>query len=225
MNCRICGADLPEGAMFCGECGSSTSATPESRRPVDPRPGDTSVLHRSESGVISVPVPEAPDDASPGTVGPVVEPGSAPGTEREREPEPEPESEPEPEPEQGGSAPWPAPPEPARSAPSVAWELRFTTGEVVTVSGNGLVGRRPMPQPGERFAHLVQVVDRGLSVSKTHLEFGEHDGQLWVADRFSSNGTVVRRPGEGGVRCEPGRRVLVPRGSRVEIGEQAFTVS
>lgn len=216
MNCRICGADLPEGAMFCGECGSSTSATPESRRPVDSRPGDTSVLHRSESGVISVPVPEAPEDATPGAVGPAVEPGA------EREPAPEPG----PEPEDGASAPWPAPPEiPAASAPATAWELRFTTGEVVNVSGNGLVGRRPMPQPGERFAHLVQVVDRGLSVSKTHLEFGEHEGQLWVADRFSSNGTVVRRPGEGGVRCEPGRRVLVPRGSRVEIGEQAFTVS
>ncbi|MFC5859042.1 FHA domain-containing protein [Agromyces flavus] len=103
--------------------------------------------------------------------------------------------------------------------------LTFTTGEVVTVSGDGLIGRRPMPQPGESFAHLVQIVDRGLSVSKTHLEFGEHDGGLWVADRFSSNGTVVRRPGEDGLRCEPGRRVQVPRGSRVEIGEQAFTVA
>jgi predicted component of type VI protein secretion system len=82
-----------------------------------------------------------------------------------------------------------------------------------------------MPQPGESFEHLVQIVDRGLSVSKTHVEFGEHDGGLWVADRFSSNGTVVRRPGEDGLRCEPGRRVLVPRGSRVEIGEQAFTVA
>ena len=56
MNCKICGADLPEGAMFCGECGSSTTATPESRRPVDLRPGDTYVMHRSESGVISVPL-------------------------------------------------------------------------------------------------------------------------------------------------------------------------
>jgi hypothetical protein len=207
VNCRICGADLPEGAMFCGECGSSTSATPESRRPVDPRPGDTYVLHRSESGVISVPVPGSTEDAGP-VPAESVDPdaGLATGSD--------------------GAAAWPAEPaEPPPGARAVAWELRFTTGEVVTVSGNGLVGRRPVPQPGERFAHLVQVVDRGLSVSKTHLEFGEHDGELWVADRFSSNGTVVRRPGEGGVRCEPGRRVLVPRGSRVEIGEQAFTVA
>jgi hypothetical protein len=82
-----------------------------------------------------------------------------------------------------------------------------------------------MAEPGESFDHLVQIVDRGLSVSKTHLEFGDHEGDLWVADRFSANGTVVRRPGEGGVRCEPGRRILVPRGSRVDMGEQAFTVA
>ncbi|HEX6953566.1 MAG TPA: FHA domain-containing protein [Agromyces sp.] len=224
MNCRICGADLPEGAMFCGECGSSTSATPESRRPVDPRPGDTSVLHRSENGVISVPLTDAPEDVEAAVVeAGVVEPGVAePAVAEPVAPAADLA------PERRPAAAWPAEPaEPEREpdrGPAV-WELRFTTGEVVTVSGSGLVGRRPMPQPGERFAHLVQIVDRGLSVSKTHLEFGEHDGQLWVADRFSSNGTVVRRPGEGGVRCEPGRRVLVPRGSRVEIGEQAFTVA
>ncbi|GGI47808.1 hypothetical protein BCL57_002519 [Agromyces flavus] len=202
MNCRICGAQLPEGAMFCGECGSSTSATPESRRPLDPRPGDTYVLHRSESGVISVPLQDHPPVEVP-------EVPANPGEPMRQEPP-------------GGEAST----GPSPVAPQVAaFVLTFTTGEVVTVSGDGLIGRRPMPQPGESFAHLVQIVDRGLSVSKTHLEFGEHDGGLWVADRFSSNGTVVRRPGEDGLRCEPGRRVQVPRGSRVEIGEQAFTVA
>ncbi|MGR0320110.1 FHA domain-containing protein [Agromyces sp. ZXT2-3] len=192
MNCRICGATLPDGAMFCGECGSSTSATPESRRPLDPRPGDTYVIHRSDSGVLSVPIT-----------------GAAPVVETESAPEPEPAT----------------PPGVGEAAPSARFVLTFTTGEVVSVRGTGLVGRRPLAEPGESFDHLVQIVDRGLSVSKTHLEFGEHDGGLWVADRFSANGTVVRRPGETGVRCEPGRRVLVPRGSRVEIGEQAFTVA
>ncbi|MFE5672566.1 zinc-ribbon domain-containing protein [Agromyces sp. NPDC056523] len=208
MNCRICGAQLPDGAMFCGECGSSTSATPESRRPVDPRPGDTYVLHRSESGVISVPLqdlaPVERAEASAVTEAPALTEAPTRPDHREDDPSLEPSS------VAGGAS---------------AFVLTFTTGEVVTVSGDGLIGRRPMPQPGEAFAHLVQIVDRGLSVSKTHLEFGEHEGGLWVADRFSSNGTVVRRPGEDGLRCEPGRRVLVPRGSRVEIGEQAFTVA
>ncbi|GAA1059662.1 FHA domain-containing protein [Agromyces bracchium] len=206
MNCRICGAALPEGAMFCGECGSSTSATPESRRPQDPRPGDTFVIHRSESGVLSVSLGET------GGAGPAdaVDTVGAEAAERSAGSDATVES--------------PPPPEPAAAA-SARFVLTFTTGEVVTVGGSGLVGRKPLAQPGEAFEHLVQIVDRGLSVSKTHLEFGEHEGVLWVADRFSANGTVVRRPGEGGVRCEPGRRVLVPRGSRVEIGEQAFVVA
>ena len=45
--------------MFCGDCGSSTSATPESRRRPDPRPGDTTAIERPSrrnSGVVSIPV-------------------------------------------------------------------------------------------------------------------------------------------------------------------------
>ncbi|UOE44626.1 hypothetical protein [Agromyces larvae] len=180
MRCRICTADLPAGAMFCGECGSSTSATPESRRLVDPRPGDTTILHRSPSGVVSVSLPStAPDPVA-------VAPPARPGT---------------------------------------TFTLRFSTGEVRTVFGTGLVGRNPLPQPGEAFDHLVQIADRTLSVSKTHLEFGQHDGDLWVADRFSGNGTILRRGPDGAVRCEPGRRYLVPRGGLVQLAEQSFEVS
>lgn len=205
MTCRICGADLPDGAMFCGECGSSTSATPESRRRPDPRPGDTTVFERParrNSGVISVPLDgfraataiESTDVANRSSL--------APGE---------------------SFAPPAAPPTPPPAA--ARFVLTFSTGQTRTVFGNGLIGRRPMPQPGEVFDHLVQIADRSLSVSKTHVEFGEHDGTLWVADRFSGNGTIVRRPDDGAVRCEPGRRYLVPRGSRVEMAEQFFVVS
>lgn len=114
--------------------------------------------------------------------------------------------------------------EQAEAPAAVRFVLRFSTGETRTVFGAGLIGRRPMPQPGEVFDHLVQIADHTLSVSKTHLEFGEHDGVLWVSDRFSGNGTIVRRPDDGALRCEPGRRYLVPRGSRVELAEQYFTV-
>ncbi|HET6672276.1 MAG TPA: FHA domain-containing protein [Agromyces sp.] len=113
---------------------------------------------------------------------------------------------------------------PARPHTTPRFVLTFSTGEVRTVFGTGLIGRRPLPQPGESFDQLVQIADRSLSVSKTHLEFGEHDGVLWIADRFSANGTVVRRPDDGALRCEPGRRYLVPRGSRVELAEQFFAV-
>ena len=197
--------------MFCGECGSSTSATPESRRRPDPRPGDTTAIERPArrtSGVISIPIEGLPPAEA-----------DVPAAETEGGADVAVDAPPEPEPAE------PPVSEPPTSVVQPRFVLTFTTGEVVTVVGEGLIGRRPMPEPGESFAHLVQIVDRGLSVSKTHLEFGAHDGALWIADRFSSNGTVVRRPGDAGIRCEPGRRVLVPRGSRVEIGEQAFTVA
>jgi len=211
MRCRICGAALPDGAMFCGHCGSSTSATPESRRRPDPRPGDTTSLGPGfrRSGVVSVPVglqAEGVDAAAaaPATVG--VEPlevasvavassGSAGSA---------------------GSAPSP------ETTPRFV--LRFGTGEVRVVFGTGLIGRRPLPQPGERFDHLVHVDDPSRSVSKTHLEFGTHDGTLWIADRFSANGTIVRRSDDV-IRCEPGRRYLVASGTVVELADQSFTVS
>jgi hypothetical protein len=207
VNCRICGADLPEGAMFCGECGSSTSATPESRRKPDPRPGDTTIVNplpRRNSGVISIPVGGflAPAAGTPDASGPPTAPESA------------------------------AAPSSPESAPSAAnapgetdrFRLRFSTGETRIVFGTGLIGRKPLPQPGEQFDHLVQIADRTLSVSKTHLEFGSHDGVLWIADRFSGNGTLVRRPDDGAVRCEPGRRYQVPRGSTIELAQQQVVV-
>lgn len=211
MRCRICGAELPVEAMFCGECGSSTSATPESRRRADPRPGDTTVVDRlrvsqRNSGVISVPVEGF---AAPV---PIPEPGTARGSDDE--------------PAAAAAAAAGGHPAPAVEQPAAPrFTLRFSTGETATVFGTGLIGRKPLPQPGEAFDHLVQIADRTLSVSKTHLEFGEHDGVLWVADRFSGNGTVVRRPDDGALRCEPGRRYLVPRGSRVELAEQSFVVA
>lgn len=239
MTCRICGAELPEGAMFCGECGSSTSATPESRRKADPRPGDTTIvsaLPRRHSGVISIPVggflaPDAPAADSAEAVGGQPTDAALPAAAEDAS--------------TTGDAAVPAPPavpdEPPRGEASSAlaadrgvpsaevsgperFRLRFSTGETRIVFGTGLIGRKPLPQTGERFDHLVQIADRTLSVSKTHLEFGTHDGMMWIADRFSGNGTVVRRPDDGALRCEPGRRYLVPRGSTVEIAQQQFSI-
>jgi len=102
--------------------------------------------------------------------------------------------------------------------------LHFSTGERFGVHGTGLVGRLPRPQPGERFDDLLTVHDPGKSVSKTHLELGRDGDDLWVSDRFSGNGTVVRHIDGSIRRCEPGRRYRVERGARVDIGEQFFLV-
>ena len=103
--------------------------------------------------------------------------------------------------------------------------LQFSTGESVTVFGTGLLGRNPVAEPGEYFDHFVPIVDPSKSVSKTHLEFGQTAGAFWINDRFSGNGTGYRPPDGVRTRCEPGKRYLVTRGSRVDIGEQFFIVS
>ena len=292
MNCRFCGAGLPEGALFCGECGRTITAP---QRPLPPEivfssvPDGEPAARPSGDSEFTCPQCAAPidvDDVFCGECGFVLTasylsaPSDALGDPRdtaqidpieaaaaEPEPEPEPDSEPEPEPDSEHEsepgperAPDPAP-EPAgaetpprvlRKAPDpFPWGqnprippidleatravvgpraeerfvLQFSTGESVTVSGAGLVGRNPAAQPGEFVDQLVTVFDAGKSVSKTHLEFGQESGRFWVSDRYSTNGSTVRQPDAEPKRCEPGRRYFVARGTRVDIGEQFFVVS
>ena len=112
-----------------------------------------------------------------------------------------------------------------RSRRGERFVLQFSTGESVSVSGTGLLGRNPMPEPGEYVDAIVAISDPGKSVSKTHLEFGQDGGSFWVSDRYSGNGTVVREPEASPRRCDPGKRYRIVRGSRVDIGEQFFIVS
>ncbi len=102
--------------------------------------------------------------------------------------------------------------------------LQFSTGESVVVHGTGLIGRAPVAQPGEYVDLLLPVYDPTRSMSKTHLEFGQEGGRFWVSDRWSGNGTIVHPTDAPPKRCEPGKRVHVDRGARVELGDQFFTL-
>lgn len=176
MECPVCHSDLPEGALFCGDCGSSVNAVRLARTVRDARPSDTTVIG---------PVSAAPQ--------------------------------PQPLPRQSASA--------GQGRGEPEFVLMASTGERVAVGPGGLLGRRPIPQPGETPDRLVALADRGRSVSKTHLEFGLEAGNLWICDRYSANGSTIitadgsRRP------CQPGVRYRVERGSRIEIGDQHLTVS
>lgn len=193
MTCRVCGAELTEGTLFCGDCGSSVTAS-RLRAPevADSRPSDTSIVE---------PLP-APAVA-----------GRFPRAERDNDELPRTEA---------------MPVIALEDAPAVAvrpYTLSFSTGESVEVRGSGLIGRRPITQPGERVDQLVVVSDPARSVSKTHLEFGLEGDDLWICDRYSGNGTVARPLGGAARQCEAGRRYRVARGTRVDIGDQWFDVS
>jgi hypothetical protein len=195
-HCPQCGIAIEPADIFCGECGF--------------------VLRPMTGEVVSAPEPGS---------APYAEPASAPHAE------PAPEAQPQPAPQPGASAPR-KPLEDVESTrmmasrgPGERYVLQFSTGESIVVAGTGLIGRNPAPEPGEYVDELVTIFDVGKSVSKAHVEFGQESGRFWVSDRYSTNGTVVRQPDADPVRCEPGKRYMIARGSRVEIGEQFFIVS
>lgn len=214
MNCRMCGSELPDGAMFCGECGSSVTAT-RIQRPAarDPRPSDTTIIAPlprpavagPRSTVHSVPVPQPQFTADVTEHVAQVEAGSD-GQQVASEPAAQPKV---------------ADPEAAQPE----FSLTASTGEEFSITGSGLLGRRPIAQPGESFDQFVTIADTGRSVSKTHLEFGIEAGELWICDRYSANGTVIVPLGGEPRMCEPGRRYRVGSGSRIEIGDQYLDVS
>src|SRR5690606_4651277 len=58
-----------------------------------------------------------------------------------------------------------------------------------------LVGRAPQPRPDEHADALLAVTDE--RVSKTHLTVRVEPGRVVVVDRGSTNGTAVHEPDDG----------------------------
>lgn len=204
--CAQCGALLSASDIFCGECGFV-------RSPVG-RPRDTEILDPFPWGLSS----SAPIAAEPSVPAPAATPREA------EPPAPSAGAVAAPEPDEGDDA-FDDTRIVAPGARGDRFILQFSTGESVTVTGSGLLGRNPVAEPGEYFDALVTVSDPGRSVSKTHLEFGQEGGSFWISDRYSGNGTVFREPERTARRCDPGKRYRVARGTRVEIGEQFFILS
>ncbi len=102
-------------------------------------------------------------------------------------------------------------------------QLRFNTGDIVTLEGTKLIGRAPVVHPGEAADRVVlDAPDR--AVSKTHLEVGSDGASAWMLDRHSRNGTALIRDGVTRV-IEPERRVQLADGDVVRIGRStSFSV-
>ena len=203
MVCEVCQSELPQGALFCGECGSSVARTqaipviqPE---PVDVPPAESfTTVPSEEPETTSTNIVEQIEgidlselfDAPPARV---VEPPRF-ATENEL-------------------------------ASMVSFTITLGTGESVEITRSGLLGRMPTPAEGEEFEHLIVVSDPGRSVSKTHLEFGVEGDELWISDRKSGNGTIIREPGVVPRRAQPGTRYTVVRGTRLDFGDLHLTIT
>ncbi|MEN1975905.1 RDD family protein [Cellulomonas sp. P4] len=128
--------------------------------------------------------------------------------------------------------PGPAPVEPLpAAAPRVAdraqpapFLVTLDTGQVMSVTGPGLIGRAPRPTPGERCDHVIVVEDPERSVSRTHARFGIEAGTFWVSDAGSGNGTTLRLPSGRVVPVPTDQRVPVPSGSTIQVGDRGVRI-
>lgn len=102
--------------------------------------------------------------------------------------------------------------------------LLFDDGLTLAVRGNGLLGRAPEAQPGERVEHLYSIDDPARQLSKTHLAFGIDAHGVWIMDRGSSNGTYVTIGAGAAFALEVGKPHRIGPGAVVEIGDRTFTV-
>lgn len=193
---------------------SEPEASAVPRAPLPPVPGSATVPSSAPSAATTGVPLAAPLPPIPGTTGPALPlPPASPSESNAGADEPD---DPDDDVDETRIV--------AKTPTRAPFVLHFSTGERLGVHGTGLLGRLPRPQPGERYDDLLTVHDPGKSVSKTHLELGRDGDDLWVSDRFSGNGTVVRHIDGSIRRCEPGRRYRVERGARVDIGEQFFLV-
>ncbi|WP_444665142.1 RDD family protein [Cellulomonas sp. CW35] len=115
----------------------------------------------------------------------------------------------------------PPPPPPAHERGTVTVAVvEISDGQRVEVRRTALVGRNPAAAADG--VQLVRVVDPGRSVSKTHLQIAVEESGVWVADRGSTNGTVVTLPDGAQVICPVDQPVRLRLGSVVMFGDCAM---
>ncbi len=96
----------------------------------------------------------------------------------------------------------------------------------MVLEGTALVGRNPSPREGEALpVQVIAVVDRGRSVSKTHLAIGVDVDGVWLKDRNSTNGTVVTLEDGQQILCARSRRSGCRSGRPSRSGDYWLTVA
>jgi len=103
--------------------------------------------------------------------------------------------------------------------------FRFTivgSAMVISLDRPGIVGRKPsLPRivaPGEK-PRLVRVPSATAEISSSHLEIRQLGMTVIVTDLRSTNGSIVRMPGQPPVTVRAGESLAVPAGSLIELGD------
>jgi hypothetical protein len=115
------------------------------------------------------------------------------------------------------------PPDPVIVARPVLGVLRLSTGDVVTLDRDVVLGRHPPADPaganGEGGPHLVRLPSPDGVISRTHLRVTLSGWQVLVTDLNSTNGTRVTLPGSDPEQLPPGIPVPIRAGTVVTLAE------
>ncbi|HWS57724.1 MAG TPA: FHA domain-containing protein, partial [Actinotalea sp.] len=99
--------------------------------------------------------------------------------------------------------------------------VRLSTGESLDLDSPVVLGRSPRVGrvAGPDVPRPVVVPSPTREISGTHLAIRLEEWHVLVADLDSSNGTVLRRPGQPPQRLQPREQVLVRTGDVVDLGD------
>ena len=99
--------------------------------------------------------------------------------------------------------------------------LHFSTGEIVALDRDVVIGRRPRytPQQGRPEAHLVPVPSPNQEISRTHCEVRIDGWEVRVRDMGSNNGTFLIRQGQSPVRLTDSAPALLRPGDILDLGD------
>lgn len=97
--------------------------------------------------------------------------------------------------------------------------VRTSLGEFVDITGPIVVGRSPDPAKGPAGAIPLRVLSPGNDISRRHLLIEAREWNVVITDLGSTNGTVVRSPGEPEFELRDGSSVQVELGTIVDLGD------
>ncbi|MDQ4213449.1 FHA domain-containing protein [Microbacterium capsulatum] len=76
-------------------------------------------------------------------------------------------------------------------SPAAAWQVVLPDGRTLPIGSAMRFGRDPIADPTEPGTVLVPLRDPAKSISKTHAQLQLRDGELFVTDLHSTNGTAI----------------------------------
>ncbi|TDE89970.1 FHA domain-containing protein [Occultella glacieicola] len=101
-------------------------------------------------------------------------------------------------------------------------QVLLSDGRHLPLNATTLLGRAPQARTSEQVEGLLEVDDP--AVSKTHLSVRIEGNKVWVTDRASTNGTILKGPGGDETELEPWLETAVAIGATVHFGHVVLSV-